>query len=159
MIKNDNKLKWMQYQIVLNYQFTNYRVSKFNATVSSLCDLCHQSEEKLSHLYFQCNKVQQFLNETVNWLLTFNIKLNLNIKKVLFGIQEEQVNSRNNKLLLFIKNYIWITKLKKETLSLNTFKLRLHSRLKELKEVHEYANRVDLFNDWQLIFTSLTQDG
>ena len=82
-IKNDNKIKWMQYQIVRNCQFSNYRVNKFKPNISSLCSYCHISDEKLSHLYFQCFKVKEFWDKVQNYFANLSVIIPLEITAVL----------------------------------------------------------------------------
>ena len=41
-IRNDNRLRWFQYQINRNSLFTNYRVNKFKNHISPLCTFCSQ---------------------------------------------------------------------------------------------------------------------
>ena len=57
-IKNDNRLRWFQYQINRNCLFTNYRVNKFKNHISPLCNFCSHlagvphHNELVSHLFF-----------------------------------------------------------------------------------------------------------
>ena len=57
-IKQENKLRWFQYQINRNSLFTNYRVNKFKSSVSPLCTFCsrlvgvpHPPRAHLPHLF------------------------------------------------------------------------------------------------------------
>ena len=43
-IKNDNKLKFLQYQINRNSLYTNYRVNKFKNDISPYCTFCSGSQ-------------------------------------------------------------------------------------------------------------------
>lgn len=43
-IKNENKMKWLQYQINRNSLFTNYKVNKFKNQISPNCSLCSHVE-------------------------------------------------------------------------------------------------------------------
>ena len=78
-IKNDNKIKWQQYQIVRNCQFTNKRVHKFKNNVSPLCTYCGLVEETISHLYFDCSLVSNFWQELHGWLGSLNINFLISI--------------------------------------------------------------------------------
>ena len=57
-IKQENKLRWFQYQINRNSLFTNYRVNKFKSSVSPLCTFCSRlvgvphPPELISHIFF-----------------------------------------------------------------------------------------------------------
>ena len=56
-IKNDNRLKWLQFQIHRNILYTNYRVNKYDRQVSPYCTFCLQEDasttnlEGISHLF------------------------------------------------------------------------------------------------------------
>ena len=39
-IQNENKIKWLQYQIVRNSLFTNYKVNKIKPHISPFCTFC-----------------------------------------------------------------------------------------------------------------------
>ena len=157
-IKYDNNIKWMQYQIMRNSQFTNYRVSKFNTSVSPLCSFCNLEGEKISHLYFTCNEVQNFLVDTSNWLNELSVNIAMNIKTILFGIQNERTGSQGNIIILWIKKYIWTSRVKKTNLSLGTFQIVLLNNLKKLKELYDFLNKSQLFENWTSLFYNLNQD-
>ena len=148
----------MQYQILRNSQFTNYRVSKFNTSVSPLCSFCNLEVEKISHLYFTCNEVQKFLVDTSNWLNELSVNIAMNIKSILFGIQNERTGSQGNIIILWIKKYIWTSRVKKTNLSLGTFQIVLLNNLKKLKELYDFLNKSQLFENWTSLFYNLNQD-
>ena len=154
-IKNENKIKWMQYQIVRNSQFSNYRVNKFKPSVSPNCSYCGVVEEKLSHLYFNCMKVQDFWIEITNWLNHNSIKFPLNITYILFGYDREPFDSKINYIMLVGKRYIWVNKFKSSPLSFIGFQQMLKHKLNELKEMYEYSGKVSLFDHWLPIFNVL----
>ena len=72
-IRNDNRVKWVQYQIVRNSQFTNYKVNKFNPNVSALCSYCKEAEELVSHLYYRWPVVQNFWKELQIFMANFHL--------------------------------------------------------------------------------------
>ena len=91
-IKNDNRLKWLQYQIVRNSLFTNHKVSKFNPNIFPYCRNCF-SIEKTGHLMWICAQVQDFWREIKLFLETFQITPEITSKVVLFGYHKESINS------------------------------------------------------------------
>ena len=158
-IANDNALKWMQYQIVRNSLYTNYRVSKFNNSVSPMCTFCQSSEEKISHLYFHCHRVQLFLDKVRRCLHTFDFRVPTDITQLIFGITSESPNSQNNYLVLLIKQYIWKSRFGHNGyLSLGIFKEFLKGKLSEIKEVYNFYNENISFNKWLILFSDLVQD-
>ena len=67
-IKNENKMKFFQFQINRNSLFTNYKVNKFKQHVSPLCSFCSHIDgfterELVSHLFFFCDLVLNLWQE------------------------------------------------------------------------------------------------
>ena len=69
-INFDNQLRWLQFQIVRNSLQTNYIVSHFKPNVSPTCSYCRNLDnlernlnnlEKISHLFWTCVSVSEFL--------------------------------------------------------------------------------------------------
>ena len=75
-IKNDNRLKWLQYQVVRNSLFTNHKVNKFNPSVSPLCRNC-PTIEKISHLVWVCGQARDLWQNIQDFLLVSGIIVNL----------------------------------------------------------------------------------
>ena len=154
-IKNDNKIKWQQYQIVRNCQFTNKRVHKFKNNISPLCTYYGLAEETISHLYFDCNHVSNFWLEIHGWLGSININFPLSINNVLFGYKQENFDSEVNYLFLLGKRYVWTNKFKDTELSVAAFKNFLKHKLEELRDSYDYLNKSNLFDHWLIIFNAL----
>ena len=157
-IKRNNNLKWMQYQIVRNCQFTNYRVNKFKPSISPLCSYCSVDNEKISHLYFGCNFVKNFWIQVAAWTNDFSLTLPLNITSIIFGKAGESQDSVVNCLILWGKLYIWQNKFKNALLSLPVFLKFIFQKIKELKDVCEYLQKTEVFDQWLPIFSVLVQD-
>ena len=134
-IKNDNRVKWMQYQIVRNCQYTNYRVNKFKRYVSPLCSYCKVEIELISHLYFKCPIVLNFWKEVKSFMSSAGVELSLSENSVLFGDKKKRPNSIVNLCILWTKHFIWANKFKNTHLSQLGFKAILGNRLKEFKEL------------------------
>ena len=143
----------MQYQIVRNSQFSNYRVSKFKPNVSPLCSYCSRSDEKLSHLYFLCNKVQDLWSEVRNFFAPFSVIIPLDIATIIFGFSKEPPDSKINFIILAVKRYIWTNKFNLTPLSFNAFKNVLKKKLTEVKDMLEYKDELIRFGDWLPIYT------
>lgn len=102
-IKNENKIKWFQFQINRNSLFTNYKVNKCKPNISPQCTFCsHLDEfshtELVSHLFDFALKLWQ---ELKHWLVTLNLNLPLNRAKLLFGIHEEDALFYGGKIVQF----------------------------------------------------------
>ena len=70
----DNRLLWLQYQIVRNSLQTNYIVSHFIRNVSAKCHYCQDSNsnELISHLFYSCNVVKLLLDEVSAFFIDYN---------------------------------------------------------------------------------------
>ena len=150
-IKYDNKLKWMQYQIVRNCQYTNLRVNKFKPYISPLCSFCAECDETISHLYFGCRISKDFWHSLAQFLANSNILVPIHEATILFGFHNEDPNSVSNTIILWAKSYIWNVKFKNVHPSLDAFKSILKQRLVELKELFEFNEKEDKILPWSLL--------
>ena len=69
-LKYENKLRWLQYQIVRNSLKTNYIVNKAIPTVSPLCHYCGTETFELEttlHLFWLCGCVMDFWQELTDF--------------------------------------------------------------------------------------------
>ena len=153
-IKNDNRLKWLQFQISRNSLFTNYKVNKFNPNVSPLCRNC-QNIEKTSHLMYGCVQVLELWEHIRHFLGTFQIDLDISPRNILFGNHKESMEDVTNVVILVTKGYIWKTKFDESPLIFNSFKKYLKNKLEDLKSSLEYIDKIVLFDQWNNIFASL----
>ena len=157
-IKNDNRMKWLQYQINRNCLFTNYRVHKFKPHISPDCDYCSNAQnivshpELVSHLFYDCIFVQTFWQQIRDWLVTLGINFSQNRDKLLFGDHDHPSNSIVNFTALCGKYYIWRTKFQSKQLSLLHFQEFLKDKLVDLKNACLYEDKEDKFEEWRLIF-------
>ena len=56
---------------------------------NGLCSFCQTNNETIIHLFWQCNKTQQFITNVKEWLMKYNIQCDINEKYFLLGLQEE----------------------------------------------------------------------
>ena len=61
-IKNNNRYKWIQCQILRNSLYTNNRVAKFKDNIRDICDLCGGHSERPLTPFFTCGISQQSLD-------------------------------------------------------------------------------------------------
>ena len=150
-IKNENKSKWLQYQINRHSLFTNHRVNKFKPNISPQCSYCRNSEELISHLFFNCNFTLDFWTKVRQWLQTFQINIPLDVRTMIFGhLGTLSETSITNYVILAAKEYIWKTKFQENpVLNFNCFKNLFKYKLEDLKNAHA------LFDQWLIIYNSL----
>ena len=156
-INFDNSLKWLQYQIIRNSLQTNYIVSHFRPDVSSICSYCQSenSSEKISHLFWTCLRVSEFLDEVFIFMANSGIVYQPTKIDFLFGFTKEKFYGLNNYISLIIKKYIWLTKFRTGVLSLVAFKSLLKSYLEDLKYIFAMKDMPEVFTEWNMIYNML----
>lgn len=100
-IKNDNVIKYFQYQIVRGNLKTNDVVSKFIPLVNETCSFGCQTRETITDLFWSCPIIQFFWDELKHFLLNTALWANrwtpekkLFLKKVLQNSRSKLKNSR-----------------------------------------------------------------
>ena len=159
-INFDNTLKWLQFQIVRNSLQTNYIVHHFIPNIPSTCSYCQQldSLEKISHLFWSCSKVSEFLGEVFIFISSTGIIPNFKPTKIqfLFGIFDESFHSLKNYIMLTTKKYIWQTKFKNVNLTMVGFKNMLKSYVSDMILVFKIRNKPDqLSEEWDTLLNLL----
>ena len=90
-----------------------------------------------------------------DWLGPFNIELELNRTKLLFGVHTENSLSIKNYIILTVKYYIWRTKFQNTALSLKMYQDFLKDKLDDLKNACFFEGREIYFEPWLVIYTCL----
>ena len=155
-IKFDNKIKWLQFQIIRNSLQTNYIVGHFNINVSKQCQYCGENFELVSHIFWSCLVVRSFLDEIIVFLNNLGTEYNPNKLQLLFGFHDLSYAHPKNYISLIFKRYIWISKFRNNCqLNINGFKSLLKTYLVDLKYIYEMENKVDKINEWNTIIQAL----
>ena len=161
-IKNDNRMKYLQYQINRNSLFTNYKVNKFKRNISPHCSFCTGAEgvtethlEIVSHLFYDCILVINLWQEVRNWISAFNFEIPLDRKKLIFGIQDQPISSIPNSIILCVKYFVWKTKFQEQRPIFISFKKYLKLKLDDLKNACLFENNDSKFEPWINIYASI----
>ena len=159
-IQNENKIKWLQYQIVRNSLYTNYKVNKFKPHISPFRTFCGHlgnspPRELVSHIFWSCNFVQTLWQTIKAWLGTLNFEVSFDRTSLLFGNHSEDSSSVENYVILVAKYFIWKAKFTNKDLSIELFKKYLKSKLDDLKNAYAYSDKVDKFEQWNSIYVCL----
>ena len=80
---------WFQICINHNILVTNKLLYQMKTNENGLCSFCQTNNETIIHLFWQCNKTQQFITNVKEWLMKYNIQCDINEKYFLLGLQEE----------------------------------------------------------------------
>ena len=153
----DNDLKWLQFQIVRNSLQTNSIVHHFRPNVLPSCSFCRNqsSTETISHLFWSCNLVSEFLDETYTHLNDIGLNFRPTMLQFLFGIEDEPYYRPFNYIMLIIKKYIWTTKFGTATLSLVGFRSYLKSCVSNLIVILNIKPMPENVVEWEQIANSL----
>ena len=151
----ENNLKWMQYQIVRNSLQTNYIVSHFKRSVSSLCEFCRDEDELVSHLYWNCHVVQSFIEEVREFFRQREVVFQPEKLQFLFGFQNLPILHPHNYLTLIIKKYIWTTKFKAKNLNITGFVSFAYNYVSDLVYILE-KKQEKIINEWEAVIFALT---
>ena len=128
------RLKWFQLRIINRILTTNKSVAKYKVNQSPLCTFCKETDETISHLFYDCRKVKIFWKQLENEInqKCSSIKVkNLSKSLILLGSSTNfESNAIFDTLLVMAKYYIYRQKVIDKPLYCNLF-------LKELK--YEYT--------------------
>ena len=129
----DNELRNFQYKYLTRIVPTNKTLFKYGIKNSNLCDFCNMNIETLSHLFWECPRVQEFWNNISKLLQSVEININLNFETISLGISENTQNQRHkigNFIIIFSKRFLFRTKYLKEIPNYAMFKNCLLKRIK-----------------------------
>ena len=143
-------LLWFQICINHNILVTNKLLYQMKINENGLCSFCQTNNETIIHLFWQCNKTQQFITNVKEWLMKYNIQCDINEKYFLLGLQEEHRYTKvTNFILLYAKYYIYLARCKKQNLNMNVFQNKLKVMYKVHKEIAFSHQEDENFNkDW-----------
>ena len=116
----NTKLYWFQYRLLHRIVATKYLLTKMNIEQNNLCTFCGEEVEKLEHLFWQCNTVNTFWENTEQWIYDQNNYL-INIDKVraIFGIlNASKIYIPVNYILTITRYYIYYCKLNENNLTI-----------------------------------------
>ena len=161
-INFENPIKWLQFQIIRNSLQTNYIISHFIQNVNPECKFCLLSSETISHIYWICPIVGQFLEEVFVFISNAGTDFRPNMKQFLFGYVNENFNTPRNYLILWLKKFIWNCKFKGiGNLSIVGFKKFLLNALRDLKNLYELEKKENTpayFNELNNLYLLLEAD-
>ena len=118
----DNKIKWLQFQIVRGTLKTNRIVSKFIQSVDEKCSFCNLMIESISHLFWECPLIQAFIKDISELASGQNpaYRIENSLRSFIFG-NSNRITDPNSVLSLYLKYYIWTTRCKQNNLNTRGF--------------------------------------
>ena len=156
-LKFENKIKWLQLQIIRGCLKTNNTVHHFKPNVSPLCHYCGTLDERILHLFYGCHVVKRFWEDLQTNLLTKHIYIPKDRNKLLFGVHDEKASSVTNYVILAAKQYIWRKKFRHPNadLSVAAFCNILKYKTAELKAVAELLKNDEMYDTWNDVYLLL----
>ena len=122
-LTTDTKLMWLQYRILHNILTTNRSVSKYNPNQTDRCSFCRSSSETITHLMWQCPRVNSFwrqLSSLIKTRCNINCADVINETLVIFGITNYNCKVLEMVVLLG-KQYIYNCKVFDKNINLSNF--------------------------------------
>ena len=113
---------------------------KFIPNHEGTCNFCLVQTQTISHLFYECALTSEFLGQLINFLLSLNVNIDLNLKQVLFGDPSKRAMSFENLMILYIKGFIWQCKIKNAIPTLRGFKSYLKLFLSTLIKTGIFMN-------------------
>ena len=126
---NDIKLREFQYKYLKRIIPCNNFLNKCHLVSSALCDFCSMEIETLNHLFWECRHVQSFWMQLKDFLNTNGIVLEITLRSITFGFQQDIRNMKiKNFIVLIAKYYIFLNKFYKSIPSLSAFKAHMKKK-------------------------------
>ena len=123
---SETRLRVLHWKILHNIYPTNILLSKMKVTDNNLCSYCAHDVDYIEHFFYECSAVKPFWKYIENVVLvSFNVKLSITEKEVLFGVTKckhvsGRIAKKINHILLIAKMSISIYKKTKSFLTLET---------------------------------------
>ena len=142
LIPVENKMKDLQYKILMRFVATNLLLYKMKKVNSQNFTFCRIAPESISHLFFECfdiKNIWMYVFEKYHSLTSNN--MNCNLKLCLLGMYEkEDVNKDDwivvNTLIVLVKAYIMACKYSKDTVCISNLIQYLKSKCDMLSSLN-----------------------
>ena len=117
-ITNVPKLRSFQYRLLHCAIVTNVHLFKWKIKNTPLCSFCHEEDENISHLFYNCPEVMKIWKEVPNICSLFtDHPISVTIKNVMLNSIASKPSNVANFLCLTTKQYIYKHKCLGRTLS------------------------------------------
>jgi len=118
----DSELLLLQFRTNHNILPTKTFLFKIGISSNKYCTFCESNLETLEHIFWECPKTSNLIQDFRNLLYIKNINLNMNKNIFIFGFWNiKQKYNAQNYILLLMKFYLHQTKCLDGMLSLQNF--------------------------------------
>ena len=130
----NNRLKWLQYQIIRGTLKTNRIISKFAQGVTNNCTFCNLQNESIIHLFWECQIVQNFIRNISQYFLVHDNRFYFqhSLKTFIFN-STGPIVSPINIAALYMKQFIWISRCRNKPLNETHFETFFQNELGTLR--------------------------
>lgn len=139
----DVQLRWFQSRLLYNILPTNRYLHLCKIKDSPLCTFCGETEETITHMFWHCQRVQQFWTDLAKFLqdqCTHCDLFNFSEEIVILGVKENVITDLVFDLILLLsKFHIYKCKLGDSRPNINT----LHSMIRQRYEIEQYNHCVN----------------
>ncbi len=147
----NSDLLWFQFRINHSILPTGEILHKIGLSQTNVCTFCKTDIESLQHVFWECQKTKNLLQDFINEMQGVEITLNFDKVSFIFG---EYSGSKNSKvvtlLALLLKRYIYTSLNLKSELTLQGFKAVFKQFLCVERLIALKNNRLQNFNNmWQ----------
>ena len=144
---HDTKLHWFQYRILHSIIATNNSLTKMHIRQNNTCSFCNNEVEKIEHLFWQCNIVNEFWENVDQWLYNkTEYMININKQKAIFGIEQIKPLIRPiNYILIVTRYYIYKCRISNKKFNLNAWESTVKQFLEIEKLIAIKNNKYDVF--------------
>ena len=110
----DAHLRWFQFRILHRILPTQKLLHSMKITNSSFCVFCGTEEDSLIHMFWSCDKIQNFWEDYLHWLknnFAHCTQITLSGELIILGKKDNVYTDKIFDLLLLLaKNYIFVCK-------------------------------------------------
>lgn len=155
---NNTKLHWFQYRIFHRILATNDLLMKFKIKQDNSCSFCKQFPEKIEHLFWYCEIVQEFWDKIEYWISDKSEYIvNIHKHSAIFGIPFNKIfNIPVNYILILTRYYIYKCRIYNKQLNLKAWKNEVKNFLQIEKMVaiknDNYEKFAKDWEEWILLF-------
>ena len=144
----DNKIKELQYKIIMRFIPTNYLLYKMKKINSPNCTFCMLAQQTIEHLFYHCVCVKNLWMYVLDkWNRVTGQNINLSLRMCILGIYDtnEQTKCMSlNIVILIVKQYIMHCKYDQVELNTRGFECYFTNRIQMLSSAFDNYAYVQL---------------
>ena len=121
----ETKLKEFQFKLIHRIEVTKKELHRYGIKADNECLYCGE-KDSIDHTFLNCRFLKIFLNNEIYWFnAANNSKFAPTIEEKLFGVisgpYEKEILRKFNKTILFMKYYIYTSKMHNQGIYLSIF--------------------------------------